>query len=76
MVHMSKNDEFSHGTEHKFGVKRDFPGSYTSCCGMDIAKHPDGGWNITWPGAFSPDEFTNNLQDAKSIAEQHHGEPK
>ena len=73
MGHMSKNDEFSHGTEHKFGVKRDFPGSYTSCCGMEIAKSALGGWNVTWPGQYSPDERTNTIQDAKSMAEQHHG---
>ena len=70
---MSKNDEFSHGTEHKFGVTRESPGSYTSCCGMEIASHPDKGWNVTWPGERSPDEWTHTLQDAKSMAKQHHG---
>ena len=70
---MSKNDEFSHGTGHKFGVKREFPGWYTSCCGMTIQSHPKKGWNITWPGQYSPDEFTQDLHSAKAIAEQHHG---
>jgi len=71
---MSKNDEFSHGTEHKFGVKRDFPGSYTSCCGMSIESHPtDKGWLLTWPGEYRPDHDTRTLQEAKAAAEQHHG---
>lgn len=71
---MSKNDEFSHGTEHKFGVKRDFPGWYTSCCGMTIQTHHTDKqrWNITWPGEMRPDHDTRTLREAKSVAEQHH----
>jgi hypothetical protein len=74
MGHMSNNDEFSHGTGHKFGVTREFPGSYKSCCGMQIESHPTGGWNVTWPGERSPDEWSNTLRGAKSMAEHHHGE--
>jgi hypothetical protein len=70
---VSKNDEFSHGTEHKFGVTREQPGYYKSCCGMSIEKSALGGWNVIWPGQYSPDERTNTIQDAKYIAEQHHG---
>jgi hypothetical protein len=40
---------------------------------MQVESHPQGGWNVTWPGAFSPDEWTHTLRDAKSMAEQHHG---
>ena len=73
---MSKNQEFSHGTEHRFGVTKEFAGSYTSCCGMQIERnHPDG-WNITWPGQSRPDEWTHTLRDAKYVAEQHHGSDK
>lgn len=70
---MSRSQEFSHGTEHKFGVKREFPGSYKSCCGMTIESHHEGGWNITWPGEYRPDEWTHTLRDAKWMAEHHHG---
>jgi hypothetical protein len=40
---------------------------------MTIQSHPKKGWNITWPGQYSPDEFTQDLHSAKAIAEQHHG---
>jgi len=71
---MSKNDEFSHGTGHRFSVKREFPGSYRSCCGMGIDKSALGGWVLTMPGKSQPDESVNTLKDAKWLAEQHHGE--
>ena len=75
---MSKNGEFNHGTGHKFGVTREFPGSYKSCCGMTIESHPvdKQRWLVTWPGQYQPDHDTRTLQEAKSVAEQHHGEPK
>jgi hypothetical protein len=73
---MSKSDEFSHGTEHRFGVKRDFAGWYTSCCGMTIQRHHEGGWNMTWPGEYTPDHTARTLQEAKAGAEIHHGSAK
>lgn len=70
---MSKNNEFDHGTGHKFGVTRDVPGSYKSCCGMGIDRSAFGGWVLTMPGQSHPDESVNTLRDAKWMAEQHHG---
>jgi len=69
---MSKSDEFSHGTDHRFGVTKEYPGSYKSCCGMGIDKSGLGGWNVTMPGESQPDEWTNTLRDAKWMAESHH----
>ena len=70
---MSRNNEFSHGTEHKFGVIREQSGYYKSCCGMEITSHHTGRrWNLTWPGEYRPDHDTRTLQEAKSVAKQHH----
>ena len=68
------SQQFDKDSGHRFKVKKEFAGSYTSCCGMQIESHPQGGWNVTWPGVSTPDEWTSNLKDAKSIAEHHHGE--
>lgn len=58
--------------EHRLTVKREFAGSYISCCGIQIERSALGGWVITWPGMPSPDEWARTLEDAKWVAEQHH----
>jgi hypothetical protein len=80
---MSKNEEFEHGTGHKFSVTKVHAGEYRSCCGHKISSrsnHRDYGggtvWDIYQPSRNMPDDVENTLRDAKKAVSYDHNPKK
>jgi hypothetical protein len=79
---MSKNQEFDHGTGHKFDMTKERAGIYNSCCGIQVSSrlaygYPGGKtWDLKYPGQTTPDESVRTLRDATAHAESVHNPNK
>ena len=71
---MSRAEEFDHGSDHKFSVKKNSAGDYTSCCGLNVTgPYNAKGWSgKIWYSESPRGYYYPSLTAAKEHMKRHH----